>query len=531
MADLSGRTFGQYQLVEPISSGGMATIYKAYQPALDRIVAVKVLPEYLLAQAGFLERFKIEAQAIAKLDHPHILPVYDYGEAERTPYLVMKYVPGGTLKDLMAQGPLDVRQAAQLLRQIAEALDHAHQQGVVHRDVKPSNVLLQDGRWALLMDFGLAKLLTSTASITASGTGVGTPDYMSPEQAQGLTIDQRTDIYSLGIVLYQMLTGDVPFHAETPMAVMLKQIVETPSLPHLHNPSIRPAVDEVIMKALAKSPAERYARATDLAGAYEMALDSGATLTVTTTASATPLSAAPTIERRRSPWPIVTGIAIALIAVIAVVALVLSTRSNPVSSTVQLGANLLDDFSGATINPALWKYEGSFTATLNSPAIAIQNGRATINIVNKANDYYDGGLRYASPKPFKLIGARVSLVDATDSGCDIGLEVNGLDADPDAWAYLSLGPTDGSVYAYVGNNRNASSEETYTLLQGTGMPATHELAIGWDGTQMTFYVDGEARKSLPTKQMGEWVSLLFDVSPQANISGSFDDVRITYAGQ
>ena len=270
MADLSGKTFGQYQLIEPISSGGMATIYKAYQPALDRVVAIKVLPEYLLAQAGFLERFKIEAQAIAKLDHPHILPVYDYGEAERTPYLVMKYVPGGTLKDLMAQGPLDARQTAQLLRQIAEALDHAHQQGIVHRDVKPSNVLLQDGHWALLMDFGLAKMLTSTSNITASGTGVGTPDYMSPEQAQGLAIDQRTDIYSLGIVLYQMLTGDVPFHAETPMAVMLKQIVETPSLPHLHNPSIRPAVDEVIMKAIAKSPADRYARATDLAGAYEI---------------------------------------------------------------------------------------------------------------------------------------------------------------------------------------------------------------------------------------------------------------------
>ena len=372
MADLSGKTFGQYQLTEPISSGGMATIYKAYQPALDRVVAIKVLPEYLLAQAGFLERFKIEAQAIAKLDHPHILPVYDYGEAERTPYLVMKYVPGGTLKDLMAQGPLDARQTAQLLRQIAEALDHAHQQGIVHRDVKPSNVLLQDGKWALLMDFGLAKLLTSTSNITASGTGVGTPDYMSPEQAQGLAVDQRTDIYSLGIVLYQMLTGEVPFHAETPMAVMLKQIVETPSLPHLRNPNIRPAVDDVIMKAIAKSPADRYARATDLAGAYEMALDSGATLPTATTCAP---RVRPAIERRRSPWPIVMGIAIALIAVIAVVALVISTRSNPAPSTVQLGANLLDDFSGATIDPALWQYRGTFTATVDSPAVSIQNGR------------------------------------------------------------------------------------------------------------------------------------------------------------
>jgi serine/threonine protein kinase len=529
MADLSGKTFGQYQLVEPISSGGMATIYKAYQPGLDRIVAIKVLPEYLLAQAGFLERFKIEAQAIAKLDHPHILPVYDYGEAERTPYLVMKYVPGGTLKDLMEQGPLDARQTAQLLRQIAEALDHAHQQGIVHRDVKPSNVLLQDGKWALLMDFGLAKLLTSTSNITASGTGVGTPDYMSPEQAQGLAIDQRTDIYSLGIVLYQMLTGEVPFHAETPMAVMLKHIVETPALPHLHNPTIRPAVDDVIMKAIAKSPADRYAHATDLAGAYEMALDSGATLPTATTISASTVT--PAVERRRKPWPIVAGIAIALIAVIAVVALIIATRSDSAPSTVQLGANLLDDFSGATVNPATWKYRGTFPATFDSPAVAIQNGRVVYVIQNKRDEYLDGGLQYTATQPLKMIAARVSLVDATDSSSDIGLEVNGLDAEPDSWAYLTMAPTDGTVYAYVGHTRYDSAEEVYTLVQGTGMPATHELAIGWDGNQLTFYVDGQARKSLPTKQMGQWARLLFDVGPQANISGSFDDVRITYAEQ
>jgi serine/threonine protein kinase len=529
MADLSGKTFGQYQLVEPISSGGMATIYNAYQPALDRIVAVKVLPEYLLTQAGFLERFKIEAQAIAKLDHPHILPVYDYGEAERTPYLVMKYVPGGTLKDLMAQGPLDVRQAAQLLRQIAEALDHAHQQGVVHRDVKPSNVLLQDGRWALLMDFGLAKLLTSTASITASGSGVGTPDYMSPEQAQGLTIDQRTDIYSLGIVLYQMLTGDVPFHAETPMAVMLKQIVETPSQPHLHNPSIRPAVDDVIMKAMAKSPAERYARAADLAGAYEMALDSGATLPAAMNVSTTTLSPAPKIDRRRSPWPIVAGIAIALIAVIAVAALVLATRSNSGSSPVQLGAILLDDFSGAAIDSTRWTYSGVFTATLNSSAISIKNGRLTFDIRNPTDQYSAGGIRYQAPRPFNLISTRMTLLDATGSS-DIGLEVVGPGDAADSWAYVALAPSDGSIYVYTGHG-NTDADETYTLLQGSGMPATHEIAVGWDGAQITFYVDGQARKSLPAKQLGRWASLYFDVDPQANISGSFDDVRITYAGQ
>jgi serine/threonine protein kinase len=541
MADLSGKTFGQYQLVEPIGSGGMATVYKAYQPGLDRIVAIKILPEFLLNQSGFLERFKIEAQAIAKLDHPHILPVYDYGEAKRTPYLVMKYVPGGTLKDLITDGPIDPRQAAPLLRQMAEALQHAHQQGVVHRDVKPSNVLLQDGHWALLMDFGLAKMMTGTSNITASGTGVGTPDYMSPEQAQGMPVDQRSDIYSLGIVLYQMLTGDVPFHAETPMAVMLKQIVEAPPPLRTKNHNISPEVERVVLQALAKSREARYAHAVEFAEAYELALGSAALSSSKmpeafsgTAASFSPTSQSVAVvsERRRSPWPIVAGVIAALAVVVAITALVIaSTRSDPGSSAVELGANLLDDFSSSTINPATWVYSGTYATELNSPAIAIKNGRMMYDIVNESGEYLDGGLRYTPPQPIKLIAARVSLLEATDSGNDIGLEVNGLDAEWDSWAYLAMAPTDGSIYAYVGHSRNDNAEETYTLLQGTGMPATHELAIGWDGSQITFYVDGQARKSLPTKQMGQWVRLLFDIGPQASVSGSFDDVRITVAGE
>ncbi|HTP10869.1 MAG TPA: protein kinase [Anaerolineae bacterium] len=532
MADLTGKSFGQYQLIEPISSGGMATIYKAYQPGLDRVVAIKVLPEFLLNQTGFLERFRIEAQAIAKLDHPHILPVYDYGEAERTPYLVMKYVPGGTLKDLMAKGPIDPRQAGALLRQMAEALQHAHDLGVIHRDVKPSNVLLQDGHWVQLMDFGLAKMMTNTSNITASGTGVGTPDYMSPEQAQGSPVDQRTDIYSLGVVVYQMLTGDVPFHAETPMAVMLKQIVEAPPPLRTKNPDISPEIEQVVLKALTKNRDDRYTHAVDFAAAYEAALDSAATLPVAQqpTLSTTPVT--PLVDQRRSPWPIVAAVIAVLAVVIAIAALLISNnRSDGGGSTVQLGANLLDDFSASAIDRNTWVYSGTFTTTLDSPAVAIKNGRVMYTIVNPADDYYDGGLRYVSPKPFKLIAARVTLLDATSNGSDIGLEVNGLDAEPDSWAYLAMAPSDGSIYAYVGHLHNDNTEQTYTLLPGTGMPATHELAIGWDGTQITFYVDGQARKSLPTKQTGQWVRLLFDVDPQATVSGSFDDVRITYAGE
>jgi len=529
MADLSGRTFGQYQLIEPISSGGMATIYKAYQPALDRVVAIKVLPEFLLNQPGFLERFKIEAQAIAKLDHPHILPVYDYGEAARTPYLVMKYVSGGTLKDLMTKGLIDPRQAAPLLRQMAEALEHAHQQGVIHRDVKPSNVLLQDGRWVQLMDFGLAKLMTNTSNITVSGTGVGTPDYMSPEQAQGTPIDQRTDIYSLGVVLYQMLTGDVPFRAETPLAVMLKHIAEPPPPLRTKNPDISQDIEQVVLKALAKAREERYTHAVEFAEAFEFALDSTVTPPTVAPPSIPARSVTPAIKSRRSPWPIVAGIAIALIAVIAVVALVLSTRSSPASSSVQLGANLLDDFSAPAIDESIWYYSGTYTTTVPSPAISLQNGHVTYSFVNATEDFLDGGLRHDASRPFSMISTRITLLDAAGFS-DIGLEVNGLDDAPDSWVYLAMAPSDGSVVAYVGH-ASTGTEQTYTLLQGTGMPATHELAIGWDGAQITFYVDGQARKSLPTKEMGRWAWMFFDVEPKGKLSGSFDDVRITYAEQ
>jgi serine/threonine protein kinase len=527
MADLSGRTFGQYQLIEAISSGGMATIYKAYQPGLDRVVAIKVLPEFLLSQPGFLERFKIEAQAIAKLDHPHILPVYDYGEAERTPYLVMKYVPGGTVKDLMAHGPIDPRQAAPLLRQMAEALEHAHHQGVIHRDVKPSNVLLQDGRWVQLMDFGLAKMMTDTSKITATGTGVGTPDYMSPEQAQGTPVDQRSDIYSLGVVLYQMLTGDVPFRAETPMAVMLKHIVEAPPPLRTKNPDISPEIEQVVLKALAKSREERYAHAIDFANAYDATLDSAAALPPPQKSSLSTLPVTPTIERSRSPWPIVAAVTAALAVVIAIAALVIAnTRSGGNSSTVQLGANLLDDFSTPTLDDSTWTFSSTYTTTALSSVIALRNGNVTYNADNTTENFMDGGLRHDSPRPFKLISTRVTLLDATGFS-DIGLEVNGLDDSPDSWVYLALAPSDGSVVAYTGHTNG--TEQTFTLLQGTGMPATHELAIGWDGTQLTFYVDGQARKSLPTKHVGQWAWLFFDVEPNGKLSGSFDDVRITYA--
>ena len=270
MAELIGATLGQYRVVDQIGEGGMATVYRAYQASLNRYVALKVLPPVHARQPGFTERFQREAEAVARLNHPNILPVFDFGQTEDYSYIAMRYVEGAqTLKERMAQ-TLDLDQVVDIIGQIAAALDCAHRQGVIHRDVKPSNVLM-DGDWVLLGDFGLARMTEASVKLTGSGVGVGTPAYMSPEQGQGTELDHRTDIYSLGVILFEMLTGRIPHDAETPFAIVLRRVTEPLPMPRTLNPQIPKAVERVILKALAKSPADRYATAGELADALKRA--------------------------------------------------------------------------------------------------------------------------------------------------------------------------------------------------------------------------------------------------------------------
>src|SRR6266540_2729412 len=274
MGDLVGHTLGPYRLLEQVGMGGMATVYKGYHAAMDRYVAIKVLPRHLARDASFLARFEREARTIARLEHRYILPVYDVAEDDGVPYLVMRYTDGGDLSSLIVSGQLGIKRAVELISQVAEALAYAHRQGVIHRDVKPANVLISREGDALLADFGIAKIYEETLQLTGEGGIVGTPAYMAPEQLQGKAVDPRADIYALGVVLYQALTGECPFVAETPLAVALMHIHNPLRPPREINPAIPESLERIILRAMAKNPADRFADANEMSEALRHALAS-----------------------------------------------------------------------------------------------------------------------------------------------------------------------------------------------------------------------------------------------------------------
>lgn len=268
-----GQMLGAYRIIEQVGEGGMATVYKAYQASMDRHVAIKVLPLELAKNDEFVQRFQQEARIIAKLEHPHILPVFDYGEENGVVYFAMRYLDTGTLKDKLLSETLSLDEVNNIFIQLAGALGYAHAQGVVHRDLKPANVLVDANGNLFLTDFGIAKILESASpSLTQTSAVMGTPTYISPEQASALPIDQRTDIYSLGVMLYEMVTGQVPFVADTPLGVIIKHLSEPLPLPSLVNPEISPAIEQVLLKALAKETQDRFSNVAEFVSAWKQAL-------------------------------------------------------------------------------------------------------------------------------------------------------------------------------------------------------------------------------------------------------------------
>ncbi len=269
-----GSTVGSYQIEEKLGQGGMATVYKGHHVRLDRHVAIKVLHAVFKDDDSFLRRFTREAQVVARLEHPNIVPVYDFAEHEGYPYLVMRFVQGETLKARLSQGILSTKEIIRVASNIASGLDYAHQQGVLHRDIKPSNILLTQGGGVYIADFGLARITQSGESTMSQDMIMGTPQYISPEQAKGNTeLDGRTDVYSFGIMVYEMVTGQVPFASDTGYSVIHSQIFDPPPLPSSLNDKISPALETMLLKVLSKEPTERYATAGEFVAAFKAALE------------------------------------------------------------------------------------------------------------------------------------------------------------------------------------------------------------------------------------------------------------------
>jgi serine/threonine protein kinase/formylglycine-generating enzyme required for sulfatase activity len=263
MDGMINRSFGQYTIIEPIRQGGMSTIYKAYQESLDRYVAIKVLAYN--SDPQFVARFKREARAIAQLQHPNILPIYDSNEQDGMLYLVMQYIENGTTLGDLLDEPIESGRALRLIGKVLDALSYAHERGIVHRDIKPANVLLPSPDWPMLADFGIVKLRDDDQNLTNPGLVIGTAAYMAPEQASGKAVDARTDLYATGVVLYEMVTGELPFEADAPMAMLAKHAYEPPRPPRSILPSLPPEVETILLRVLEKDPAARYQSAADMA--------------------------------------------------------------------------------------------------------------------------------------------------------------------------------------------------------------------------------------------------------------------------
>src|SRR5882672_6749439 len=258
---IEGMSLGAYKVLERIGRGGMATVYRAQHVGLDRQVAIKVLPEFFAEDDAYLQRFQQEARMVARLKHPNILEVFDFGQEKGITYLVLELVEGGTLEDQLGS-PMHLEDVVRILRPVANAIDYAHARGVLHRDIKPSNILIQKDGTPILADFGLARMADAARRLTATGYVLGTPEYMAPEQAKGDSTGPAADRYAIAVVAYEMLTGRVPFQGPTPAATLISHLQDSmPSTIELTG-ELSAHVEDVLRKALSKAPEDRYSSAS-----------------------------------------------------------------------------------------------------------------------------------------------------------------------------------------------------------------------------------------------------------------------------
>lgn len=304
--------FGRYKIISELGRGGMATVYRAFDPNFDREVAIKALPREMMHDPQFRSRFEREIKMVAQLGHPSIVPVYDTGEVDGQPYFVMRFMTGGSLSDRIEKGGIPIEETARIIGKIAQGLAYAHRKGVIHRDLKPDNILFDENGEPFISDFGVAKLIESAGNLTGSGV-IGTPAYMSPEQAQGVEIDKRSDVYGLGVIVYQMLTGHQPYSADTPMGVVVKHITEP--VPEILKvlPNLPPDVDAVIKTAMAKDKTSRYENTIELAKALNtIAFGDPGNITYHSNTGMTPRAKNQPLSRGQTTGAAAAGVILAL---------------------------------------------------------------------------------------------------------------------------------------------------------------------------------------------------------------------------
>ncbi len=378
-----GENVGPYRIIEQLGQGGMATVYKAYHAALDRYVAIKALHPAFGDDQSFLSRFQREARLVAKLEHPNIVPVYDFAEHEGRPYLVMKFIEGDTLKARLTEGPLTSAEIEKIVVAVGSALAYAHKQGILHRDIKPSNVLVANDGQLYLADFGLARIAQSGESTLSSDMIMGTPQYISPEQAMGKKeLDEGTDIYSFGVMIYEMVVGQVPFNADTPFSIIHDHIYSPLPLPRSINPKVPESVERVLLKALAKERADRYPDVDSLVSAFREAWVSagvpmqGTAITMHPAQLKGSASGAKTIAakspamKRLSPWPFIAGGILLIIGCLFVLFVLRNDRLLRTSASATAAALAQAQSPAAQIAATASYLPNATSAASSSPTVA-----------------------------------------------------------------------------------------------------------------------------------------------------------------
>lgn len=572
MSGLIGRTIGQFEIVEEIGRGGMATVYKARQPSVGRMVAIKILPTQFAHDPKFVQRFEREARAIASLEHPHILPLYDFGAQGGLTYMAMRYVSGGDLSNLMGQN-LSSEQIAQIVGDIAKALDYAHKNGVIHRDIKPSNILIDDNGEVLLTDFGIAK--TEDSQLTGTGMVLGTPDYMAPEQIEGIA-DSRSDIYALGVVLYELLTGEPPYQAETPLATALKHMNEEIPSPRSINPSVGEPMERVVIKAMAKDPNNRYQSGEEMAAALKNALKQISSSAPTLDRTLSPTKIQPKAESTpilepsasRSNLRLIIGGGLAILIIVAIGAAILSSggsgtsdeatavSSNP-AETPSAKAEIIPIESESTPTPQ----EPTPTPSPEAPRSALDgllDGEILLQETFNSNKREWTNIEYSDSDGFysaKIVNeryrlnreAKASLFNweqpASSGEFDnfiVTIEASPADnSDPFRYGLTFRGLREVGFYTFEVSNAgqfmvraNTTNAGWDTLIDSTPSSAirnegTNQLAVQADDSILTFFINGEQVATIEDARFESGnIGVLLDVEAGQKASVDYDDLLV-----